>query len=123
MNVIVFGSTGPTGKLVVERALAAGHSVTAFARRPEAVVMKHARLRIAQGDALDAASVAAAVPGHDAVISCLGARNRSGAGKVPLDVDLVAVKNIRAAMEKNGLKRLVVLGAAPPSSIGKGGGF
>ena len=32
MNVVVFGAGGETGSLVVERAIAAGHTVTAFVR-------------------------------------------------------------------------------------------
>ena len=36
MNVIVFGSNGGIGHNVVEQALAAGHTVTAVARRPRA---------------------------------------------------------------------------------------
>jgi uncharacterized protein YbjT (DUF2867 family) len=35
MNIAVFGATGLTGGLVVERALAAGHRVTALVRSPE----------------------------------------------------------------------------------------
>ena len=37
MKVIVFGATGSVGRLAVERLLADGHEVTAFARRPEAL--------------------------------------------------------------------------------------
>lgn len=34
MKVIIFGATGTIGRLVLKEALAAGHEVTAFARRP-----------------------------------------------------------------------------------------
>jgi short subunit dehydrogenase-like uncharacterized protein len=37
MKVVVFGATGATGRLVVERALAAGHAGTAAARHPASV--------------------------------------------------------------------------------------
>ena len=35
MKIIVFGATGAMGKLIVSQALAKGHSVTAFVRKPE----------------------------------------------------------------------------------------
>lgn len=71
MSVVVFGATGPLGRCVVNTALAAGHQVTAFVRTP-ARLEPHPRLREFTGDVLDASAVAAAVAGHDAVISALG---------------------------------------------------
>ncbi|MFT4976570.1 MAG: hypothetical protein ACI8S6_002475, partial [Myxococcota bacterium] len=35
MQIVVFGSTGKTGRLVVEQALERGHRVVAAARTPE----------------------------------------------------------------------------------------
>ena len=32
MNIVIFGANGPTGRLLTEQALAAGHTVTAFTR-------------------------------------------------------------------------------------------
>ena len=72
MKIAVFGATRGTGRAVVEQALARGHEVTAFARNPAAVAASHARLRVVQGDAFDAAAVARAVQGQDAVVSSLG---------------------------------------------------
>ena len=37
MNLIVFGANGGTGRQVVEQGLAAGHTVTAVVRRPDAL--------------------------------------------------------------------------------------
>jgi uncharacterized protein YbjT (DUF2867 family) len=37
MKLTVFGPTGSTGEQIVRQALAAGHEVTAVARRPEAI--------------------------------------------------------------------------------------
>ncbi|NEO95433.1 MAG: NAD(P)H-binding protein, partial [Moorea sp. SIO3G5] len=34
MNILIFGSTGGTGRQLVEQALDQGHRVTAFARNP-----------------------------------------------------------------------------------------
>jgi len=99
MKLVVFGATGGTGQQVVTQALAQGHAVTAFVRRPEAVTTQHANLSIVQGDILDAAAVAAAIAGHDVVLSALGTR---GDDK-PVLPD--GTRNILAALELAGIRR------------------
>ncbi len=76
-RLVVFGATGGTGRALVEQALAAGHTVTAVARRPEAVGLQHARLTVLAGDVLTPASLEPAIAGHDAVLSALGVRARA----------------------------------------------
>jgi len=44
MNIVIFGSSGGTGRLLVEQALAQGHSVTAFDRHPEKLAIQHSNL-------------------------------------------------------------------------------
>jgi putative NADH-flavin reductase len=98
MKLVVFGATGGTGQQVITQALAQGHSVMAFARRPEAVSTQHASLTVVQGDVVDAAAVAAATAGHDAVISALGTRGGPSA--------LVeGTRNILTAMAQTGIRR------------------
>ncbi len=115
MKVIVFGATGPTGRRAVDEALAKGHEVTAFVRDPSRLGTRHERLKVVQGDALDAAAVEKALAGQEAVLVCLGARNRSGKGWPPRDIDFVATQKILAGMKKHGVKRLVCM-----TSIGVG---
>ena len=67
----MFGSTGRTGSAVLERAGERGHEVTAFARSPEKV---RGATDVVVGDAADDAAVAAAIVGHDAVVTALGVR-------------------------------------------------
>jgi putative NADH-flavin reductase len=98
MKLIVFGATGGTGQQVVTQALAQGHTVTAFVRRPEAVTTQHANLRIVQGDITDPTAVDAAVAGHDVVLSTLGTR-----GGPPALVE--GTHNILVAMEQAGIRR------------------
>lgn len=74
MKLLVFGATGGTGQQVVAQALAAGHDVIAFARRPEAVTTRHERLAVTQGDVTDKAAVEAAVARCEVIISALGTR-------------------------------------------------
>jgi putative NADH-flavin reductase len=72
MNLLVLGATGGTGRALVEQALQQGHVVTAFARDPAKVRIKHERLRVAQGNILDYGSLESAVKGQDVVVSALG---------------------------------------------------
>lgn len=110
MKILVLGSTGGTGLELLDQGLEDGHQVTAFARRPAAVTLKHANLRVQQGDITDRASVATAMQGQDAVLCALGVR-QIGRNTILSD----GTRNLIQAMEKNGVKRLVV-----ESSLGVG---
>lgn len=72
MKIIVFGATGGVGQYVVKQALEKGIEVTAFVRTPSEIEVVHEQLHIMQGDAFNKDEVAAAIAGHDAVVSCLG---------------------------------------------------
>jgi len=103
MNVIVFGATGTIGRLAVQELLAAGHTVTAFARNPDRLQIAHPALRRNAGDALQAADVDAAMPGHDAAVVVLGA-GASRRSTIRSDGTL----NVIRAMQTHGVPRLVV---------------
>jgi putative NADH-flavin reductase len=108
MNLTIFGANGPTGRLLTGLALDAGHRVVAATRHPDAFPIRHARLRIAAADVHDAAPVAEAVRGSDAVLSSLGVPY----GRAPIDVYSAGVANIIAAMREQGISRLVVVSAS-----------
>jgi putative NADH-flavin reductase len=118
MKIIVFGSTGATGKEVVAQALAAGHDVTAFARTPSKVTMSHARLRVVQGDVLDAPSVDGAVGGHDAVVIALGTQLKTTDKTISL-----GTANIIDAMKRRGVERVIVESAWGTGDSRPHGGF
>jgi putative NADH-flavin reductase len=102
MKLLVFGSTGGTGRELVKQALAQGHEVTAYARHPAKLGdKKHPSLQVARGDVLDPVAVEQAVAGHDAVLCAIGA----GAGRTTLREE--GTRNIVRAMEKGGVRRLV----------------
>lgn len=61
MKILVLGATGGTGRQLVAKALEKGHEVTAFARNPEGIALKHERLRAVRGDVTQPESIAAAV--------------------------------------------------------------
>ena len=74
MRLLVMGATGKAGRRVTEQALTRGHSVTAFVRTRS--LQPKSGLTIVEGDPRRSVDVAAAVPGHDAIISCLGIPHR-----------------------------------------------
>lgn len=108
MKVIVFGATGSVGRRVVAQALERGHHVTAFARDPSRIGVRHSSLAAAQGDATDPVTVAKAITGHDAVLVSIGSGRKGG-------VRAATARVIVNAMEEVGVRRLVCL-----SSIGVG---
>ena len=107
MNLVVFGASGRTGRLIIDELLAAGHRVTAFVRDPQKLGRTHTNLKIVPGDSSDAASVARAVAGADAAISALGPVKGS-----PKDLLVTAQRNSTKALLAAGVKRYVVLTGA-----------
>lgn len=75
MRVAIFGPTGGTGRLLVERALGSGHEVHALARNPESLGISHERLEVVHGDVLEAPSVDPVVAGRETVLSALSSRS------------------------------------------------
>ena len=102
MKILVIGAGGKTGGEVVKQALAAGHEVTAFVRQADKY--DGANVRVVEGDATDGAAIEKAIIGQDAVIDTIG-------GKTPYKettLESSAATSIIKAMQKNGVRRLVV---------------
>lgn len=108
MKIIVFGATGGVGKKVVEQAVENGFEVTAFVRTPSKLEVSHENLSVVKGDAFNRAEVAAAIAGHDAVVSCLG----SSQGMKKSTELQEMVKNIVAGMQEHGVERIVYTASA-----------
>jgi len=116
VNVVVFGATGDTGRWITDRAVQAGHEVTAFVRDPGRMPVVHDRVKVVRGDVLDAASVDGAVAGQNAVLSALGSSARN-----PAPVLSTGVRHILDAMERHHVRRIVALSAA--GALGESAGF
>lgn len=116
LNVVVFGATGLTGGLVVDRALAQGHRVTALVRKPEAWSRTHERLVVRGGSPTSPADVEAVVRGADVVVHCLGVGGK-GTGQ-PTTLISDSVKVTLAAMEKHGVRRIVCMSNVGVSGSG-----
>lgn len=111
MQIALLGVTGATGQSLLEQALARGHQVTAIARNPAKITVQHPQLRVLQGDVTAASSLAAALPGCDVVISCVGVANPLQARKGTV-IYSVGTRNIVEAMRQTQLTRLLVVSSA-----------
>lgn len=67
MRIVIVGAAGNVGTRTVDAALAAGHDVVAYVRRPEAVPARP-HLTVVRGAAEDSGALADAARGADAVI-------------------------------------------------------
>ena len=110
LQVTVFGATGKIGRHVVDQLLAAGHTVTAYARNPSKLTTTQPNLTVIQGGLDDPAGIGRATEGADAVISALGPSLRRGATGTPVSD---GTRTIVAAMQAAGVRRFI--GLATPS--------
>jgi putative NADH-flavin reductase len=108
MKFTVFGATGGVGRQIVRQALDAGHEVTAVVRDPARLSVTGERLEVFRADLTDPRAVRGAVAGRDVVLSALGARSRKDAG-----VATRLTRTVLDAMEAEGVRRLLVVSAAP----------
>ncbi|MGW5738957.1 MULTISPECIES: NAD(P)-dependent oxidoreductase [Streptomyces] len=108
MKLTVFGATGGVGGEIVRQALAAGHEVTAVVRDPARLSVTGKDLEVFRADLTDPQALRAAVTGRDAVLSGLGPRKRADAGTATR-----LTRSVLRAMEDEGVRRLVVVSAAP----------
>lgn len=108
MKIAVFGANGPTGRLLTRLALDEDHDVVAFTRHPDNFPIEHPSLEVAAGDVHDAADVASAITGTEAVVSTLGVPF----AKTPITVYSEGVTNVIASMHTAGVKRLAVVSSS-----------
>jgi putative NADH-flavin reductase len=117
MKLVVFGPTGGIGAQVVEQALAAGHTVTAVARRPSAIALRHEHLEVVKGDVLEPQTICGAIAGKDAIVSAIGVHDRA-----PTTVYSEGVANTLQAMQSAHVRRLICISASglDPGPFGSG---
>jgi putative NADH-flavin reductase len=115
MKLTIFAATGGVGRQLLEQAVAAGHDVTAVVRDPRRL-SRDVRSVTADLAAPDPSVLESAVAGADAVLSGLGPRSASEAG--------IASRGTRAivqAMQATGVRRIVVVSAAPIGTVASPG--
>ncbi len=101
-TIAVFGATGRTGRVVTDLALKQGYQVRALVRTPSKSTISDPNLTVIPGDLLDAAKVR----GTDAVLFLVGF---SPSIRTPADVREAMTRNVLAAMEGAGVKRVIRL--------------
>jgi len=106
MNVLVIGAAGKTGRQVVDQAIAAGHTVTAFIR-DSTHYNAPPNVRVFMGDATDPAAISHAAVGQDAVINTVGS-------KTPwqqTEIEQRVARAVVAAAKKHGTRRIIAISA------------
>nr|AFY23036.1 TamE [uncultured bacterium] len=103
MRVTIVGASGRTGRLVVDRALAAGHEVTAVSR--SGAVPGDVR-----ADVLDPAALRTAVADSDVVVSTIAPPLRDLLR--PTTLYSTGTANLIDAMREHGVARLVAVSSA-----------
>jgi putative NADH-flavin reductase len=106
MKIVIFGSTGRLGKELVKHALEKGHFVTAFARDIENITTTHEKLCKVKGSIENGPEVFHALEGQDVVLSALGDKVSGQHTSFRRD----AMKQILAAMQLQGVKRIITVG-------------
>jgi putative NADH-flavin reductase len=114
VHVAQFGASGRIGRLALAETLARGHTVTALVRDP-AVLEPRIGLQVVGGDVAEAGLVASVIGGADAVIATLGPRSNTP-DQVPFFA--LAARTIGAGMERQGVRRIVLLSGAAVDAPG-----
>ncbi len=111
MHLAIFGASGRCGLLLIERALAAGHTVSALVRRPAKFPFS-SKVRVVQGDAFSPEAIASTITSPlgtraQAVLSALGARSLGREEVLERAVPLII-----QAMQSAGTRRIIALGSS-----------
>ncbi len=111
MKVLVTGGTGFVGTHLVNRLLQRGHAVAVVSRDPEKTRNRYNRpVETLPGDVRDAASLAAAMAGRDAIVHLVGIIHEAS-GQTFDQMHRQAVENVVAAARQSGVRRLVHMSA------------
>ncbi len=106
MKLLIIGATGPTGRQIVDQALAQGHTVTALVRDPAKASFAPPVTKVA-GDVLAAASLQQAVAGQEAVLCTLGSAATGPFKEMTMLSE--GTRNLVTAMQEAGARRLVCI--------------
>jgi putative NADH-flavin reductase len=118
MKLLVLGGTGRVGREIVTQGVARGHGITAQSRSTTPHGLSPS-VTMVQADPGNAAALAGAVAGQDAVIYALGFRGR---GEVSFFS--ATTKALIAAMQASGPQRLIAItGVGAGDTKGHGGFF
>jgi UDP-glucose 4-epimerase len=107
MKILVTGATGKVGSRLAKRLAQRGDSVRALVRDPtRAAELREARIELAEGDLLEAESLAAAVRGVDAVVHC-AAFFRGATAEQAHAVNDLGTQHLASAARAASVKRFI----------------
>jgi putative NADH-flavin reductase len=109
MRIAILGSTGFLGKVLLERALEAGHQVRTLVRDPDRLGDFQGRVEFFKGTVFDSGGVSETVRGTEVVLSTVGPPQKNPGDPQTYEQ---AMENIVAAMEREGIKRYIHTGGA-----------
>lgn len=114
MRLTIFGATGGIGGELLEQAVAAEHDVTAVVRDPSKLASSSNGVRVITAELTppDPAVLESAVAGAHAVLSGVGPRPMTKVG-----VAEYGTRAIVQAMQATGVRRVLVVSAAPISTV------
>jgi len=115
MRITIFAATGGIGTAALEQAVDAGHQVTAVVRNPRRLTRPVPAVTADLSDP-DPEALRRAVAGADAVLSGLGPRRARDAG-----ITAPGTRAIVDAMLATGVRRIVVVSAAPVGTVASPG--
>jgi putative NADH-flavin reductase len=114
MKLTIFGATGGIGAELLQQALAAGHEVTVAVRNPNKLAASRNGTRVITTDLEhpEPSTLESAVAGAEAVLSGVGPRPMAKAGVAEHGTGAIV-----AAMQASGVRRIIVVSAAPISTM------
>lgn len=117
MKITLVGASGFVGSAILKEALERGHRVTAIARNPEKISMRHDNLAVVKADVFDEAALIEILKGHDAVVS---AYNAGWTNPNIYEDFLAGYKSIQKSVKQSGVKRFMVVGGAGSLEVAPG---
>jgi putative NADH-flavin reductase len=108
MRLTIFGANGPTGRLLTQQSLAAGHETLAVTRNPDTFPLHDPRLQVVGADVFDQEAVDSAVEGGDVLLSALGVPF----SKEPVQIYSRGMERILDAMRRHDVQRVVAVTSA-----------
>ena len=118
MRIALFGAGGQIARRIAREALDRGHQVTAIVRDPATFRKYDDRLEVVQGDATDAASVARAAKGADAIVNAISPRPSPSGRPASSLVD--GARAVIAGAKRAGIERLLAVGGASSLEVAPG---
>jgi len=113
MKVVLYGATGNAGARILSELLTRGHKVTAIVR-DQGKLKPQPGLTVNEGDLANAARIAEAVNGADAVISAYGP------GLSAPNELIGTTERLVAGVQEGGVKRLLTVGGAGTLEVSPG---